>query len=486
MKMPLILQRVRWLFMAFQDSVRYHLSLTGRPGSLIAQLFIKSLLKSFGPIFSFFIFGYLTVKGVLFEHLGFDSVQWSYSIGLWIVFFTISQVLFNRLRIGWMLSVDSFFRFGRYSSLKTAFSEGSKYGKFWSAALKSSAKSPKGVDRQLISNVEFYRLLIGHSESVTSSWYKESIQNHYAEIKQRMRGRRDSIFYISIMFLCFYVITAFFPVIDIFQQNPSQIITLSSFNATNMLALSTCLAAVYAFFETRQLGTQQILLQAYCLRIAQENIRAAEEHRDSILSLDRETRFSLAGTLKGPLAMDFFLLLFPLILGVSLYFFTDFFAQLFTVILFFLLPNIRRNISQSRLFVRMRVVGQEKPTNSTTLMKIVFLILELLSLGLIFSFILPYFSMVPNVNNLVEFYFGHDVRLILPMIIFLLAISLLGWCKNASISQRDAHEYSFVLIMFTAGLGFAVLKGYFVAFIYSLPALGLVCLGLMTKMRRGY
>ena len=145
-----------------------------------------------------------------------------------------------------------------------------------------------------------------------------------------------------------------------------------------------------------------------------------------------------------------------------------------------------RNIDKSRLFLKMRIVSQGETSNPMALMKVVFLFLELLSLCLIVSFILPYFSMVPNVNNLVTFYFSNDLRLILPITIFLFAIILLGWSKNATISQREAHEYSFVLIMFTAGLGFAVLKGYFVAFIYSLPALGLVCLRLITKMRRGY
>jgi len=486
MKMSSIWQRVRWLFMAFQDSVRYHLSLTGRPGSLIAQLFIKSFLKSFSNIFSFLIFAYLGIKGVLFANLGFDSIQWAYSIGLWITFFIISRVLYNRIRIGWMLSVDSFFRLNRHTGLKAAFSEGKEYTKFWNSASKNAAMSPKGVDRQLLGNVEFYRLLIGYSESATNSWYNDTLQSYFVEMKQRIRGRRDSIFYTSIIFLYFYVVTAFFPVLDIFQQNPFQLFASVSFNATNMLALSSCLAAVYAFFEIRQLGAQKIHLQAFCLRIAEQNIRAAEEHRDSILSLDRDTRFSLAGTLKGPLSMDFYLLLFPALLGVFLYFFTDFFAQLFTILLFFLLPSLFRNIDISRLFLKMRIVGQGETTNSMVLMKLVFLFLELLLLCLIVSFTLPYFSMVPNVNNLVTFYFSNDLRLILPMIIFLFAIILLGWCKNASISQREAHEYSFVLIMFTAGLGFAVLKGYFVAFIYSLPALGLVCLRLITKMRRGY
>ncbi len=486
MKMSSIWQRVRWLFMAFQDSVRYHLSLTGRPGSLIAQLFIKSFLNSFGYIFSFLIFAYLCIKGVLFANLGFDSIQWAYSIGLWITFFVISRVLYNRIRIGWMLSVDSFFRLNTHTGLKAAFSEGKEYTKFWTSASKNAAMSPKGVDHQLLGNVEFYRLLIGHSESAINSWYNDALQNYFIEMKQRIRGRRDSIFYTSIIFLYFYVVTAFFPVLDIFQQNPFQLVASVSFNATNMLALSSCLAAVYAFFETRQVGAQKIHLQAFCLRIAEQNIRAAEEHRDSILSLDRDTRFSLAGTLKGPLSMDFYLLLFPALLGVFLYYFTDFFAQLFTILLFCLLPNLCRNIDKSRLFLKMRIVSQGETSNSMVLMKVVFLFLELLTLCLIVSFTLPYFSMVPNVNNLITFYFSNDLRFFLPMIIFLFAIILLGWSKNASISQREAHEYSFVLIMFTAGLGFAVLKGYFVAFIYSLPALGLVCLRLITKMRRGY
>ena len=486
MKMSSMWLRVRWLFMAFQDSVRHHLNLTGRPGSLISKFFIKCFLESFGPIFCLLMFTYVALKGVLFGELGFDSNQWIYSISLWIVFFAISRVLVKRIRIGWMLSVDAFFRLNRHSSLKAAFVEGRKYAQFWTGALKSAAKSPRGVDRQLLRNVEFYRLLIGFPESATHNWYNESIQNNYSEIKQRIRGRQSSIFYISIVLLSFYVVTSFFPVLDIFQQNPFQIIISSAFNATNMLALSACIAAVCALSETRQFGTQHIQLQAYCLRIAEENNRGAEDHKDSILSLDRDTRFSLAGTLRGPLAMDCYLLLIPIILGLLLYFFTDFFAQLFTIILLFLLPNICRNINHSRLFLRMRIVGHGEVTNSMGLMKIAFVLLELLTICLIVSFLLPYFSNFPHVNNLVAFYFANDLRFILPMITFLFATLLLAWSKKAPISQRDAHEYSFVLIMFTAGLSFAVLKGYFVTFIYSLPALGLVCLQLISKIRRGY
>ncbi len=485
MNMTSLWQRIRWLFMAFQDSLRYHLSLTGRPSSLIAQFFLISFLEVFGSIFSVLIFSYLTVKGLIFQYPGFDSIQWAYSLGLWIIFFTLSRFMLHRIQLGWLLAVDGFFRLNRNTSLKSAFSEAKEYRKFWTSARKTASLAPKGVQRKFIAYVEFYRLLIGYGEASTMSWYSESIHNSYVEMKQRICGRRNSIFCVSIVLLLWYVIITFFPMLGMFQEIPLQIVNSSTFNATNMLALSSCLSAVYALFETRQLGPQQVNLQTYCLRIAEGNMRAAEEHRSAILSLDRHTRYSLAGTLQGPLAMDFYLLLFPITLGLAFYFFSDFFAQLFTVMLLFLLPNICRNIDQSRLFLKIRIVGQEKIVNTNSLIKLAFMILELFFIAFIVSFLIPYFTVIPLLNNPISFYFGSDLRFIMPITIFLVAILFLGWSKNAAINQRTAHEYSFVLLMFTAGLGFAVLKGYFLSFIYSLPALGLVCLRLLTKMRRG-
>tara|TARA_Y100000589_G_scaffold149277_1_gene142530 strand:- start:2148 stop:3200 length:1053 start_codon:yes stop_codon:yes gene_type:complete len=349
-----------------------------------------------------------------------------------------------------------------------------------------ASTAPAGVNRQLIGNVEFYRLLLGRKQSDITSWFDDSIQNYYEDMVKRIKGRQNLFYYASILFVSWYVVSAFFPLLDIFQREPSQIVVYPNFNATNMLALSCCLAGVSAFFEIRQIGAQQIHLQTYCLRVAERNIHAAMENRDAILSLDRETRFSLAGTLQGPLAMNCHLLLFPAILGLSLHFFTNFFAQIFTLLLLYILPSICRIIDQSRLFLKIQIVNQGQTKKSNYLMKIAFCILELMSLGSIFVFLLPYFTLIPVMSDQISFFFQSDIRFIWPIFIFSFATLLLIWCKQASISQREAYEFSFMLIMFTAGLGFAVLKGYFVAFIYSMPALWLVCLRLSTKMRRGY
>tara|TARA_B100000674_G_C37964280_1_gene973736 strand:- start:453 stop:1907 length:1455 start_codon:yes stop_codon:yes gene_type:complete len=478
--------RVRWLFFAFQDALRYQINLTGRPGFLISQLFIASFLNSFGLIFSLCIFIYLLLKGFLFQYQDFTSMQWFYSLALWVIFLILSRILFSRFKLGWMLSVDGFFRLGRRSSLKSAFYEGKEYRKFWRSAVKLASKAPRGMDRELVRNVEFYRLLIGREPSEISSWYDESIQKYYLDMKQRVGARQSSFFYASVLLLFWYVISAFFPMLNIFQQDPVQIVTTSNFNATNMLALSACLSAVYSFFKIRQVGSQQIHLQTYCLRVAENDVRAATENRDAILSLDRDTRFSLAGTLKGPLAMDCHLLLFPAILGLSLHFLTDFFAQIFTILTFYLLPSICRTIDQSRLFLKIQIVSQVQTKSSGKLMKSVFVILEILSLGLIVIFLLPYLTLIPSLSDHISYFFQTDMRFICSILTFSSATALLVWCKQASLSQREAYEFSFVLIMFVAGIGFAVLKGYFVAFIYSMPALGLVCLRLSTKMRRGY
>ena len=410
MKTSSIWSRVRWLFLAFQDALRYQIDLTGRPGFLISQLFLGSFLNSFGFIFSFSIFAYVILKGFLFKYPGLDHIQWGYSLSLWLVFLIFSRIVFSRIRIGWMLSVDYFFRLSRRTSIKSAFHEGFKYRQFWKSAAQVASTAPAGVNRQLIGNVEFYRLLLGRKQSDITSWFDDSIQNYYEDMVKRIKGRQNLFYYASILFVSWYVVSAFFPLLDIFQREPSQIVVYPNFNATNMLALSCCLAGVSAFFEIRQIGAQQIHLQTYCLRVAERNIHAAMENRDAILSLDRETRFSLAGTLQGPLAMNCHLLLFPAILGLSLHFFTNFFAQIFTLLLLYILPSICRIIDQSRLFLKIQIVNQGQTKKSNYLMKIAFRILELMSLGSIFVFLLPYFTLIPVMSDQISFFFQSDIR----------------------------------------------------------------------------
>ena len=80
----------------------------------------------------------------------------------------------------------------------------------------------------------------------------------------------------------------------------------------------------------------------------------------------------------------------------------------------------------------MRIVGHGEVTNSMGLMKIAFVLLELLTICLIVSFLLPYFPTFHTCEQS-DCIFANDLRFILPMITFLFATLLLAWSKKAPI-----------------------------------------------------
>lgn len=485
MSMASTWDKVRGLFRASRDALSHQVNMTARPGILVSQLFIIKFFQSFGWIFSFLIFCFLILKIYVYEYLSPQATQTYYALGIWVVFFSLGRTLCNRIRLGWMISVDDYFRLGRHQPTKLAISQGKKFKPFWKAARMAANGSPRAMNRELVRTVEFYRLLMGLEQVDPSKWYQEQIQQDFVEMQKRIRGRLNLMFYTAVIFLQLYVITTFFPQLGVFRQGFTDLMNANAFNATNMLAISLCCAAIYALFFVRQTSVQTVNIQTYCLRIAQNDLGGANQCRQNILELERDTRYSLGGSLRGSLAMDVHLLIFPAIAGLVFYFLTDFFAQIFVILFLLQLPQICRNIVSSRLFVTIQIMAREKQNSFKGLMKLNFLMLELIFLTYTFLFFMPHLTFIPRVGDYLLPVFMTGIPHGLAMLIFIIATSLLLWSKTALISQRESYQYSFLLMLFTAALTFMILNGYFVSFIYSLPALGLVCWRLSNKMRRG-
>lgn len=477
--------KIRDLFRTFQDAFRHQLEVTGRPGVLVSQLFIIKFLESFCTILTALIFPYICLKVLVLKHFSYDSPEFFYTILLWVLFYFLAKFLQLRVRVGWMITLDEYYRLGRFQSVKLAFKQGKKFLRFWKSAVSSAKQAPRNINRTLLAQVEFYRLLLGYKETVVSEWFSEDLQTNFNDMTKRLHSRLNFIFYASVFYAQWYTVLLFFPELDVFQSRLIELVQSSKFNATNILALSISCALVYSFWIVRNSAHHQINLALFSLRIAENDNLRANQCRLNVLELDREVRHRLGGFLRGELAMNVHLLILPALTGILLYFLTDFFSQVFVFLLILQCPEICRSISGSRIFTTIRLVKGEHPDHWIKLRKLSFLILEIIFLVCSILFLLPFFCFIPVIGNLVYAALNQDIILLLPMSLFALSVCLLAWCKNAVINQRESYQHSFLLMMFTAALSFMILKHYFFSFIYSLPALGLVCWRLTNKMRRG-